>query len=135
MYGIIKNYVIGIVFTILVLILSTYIQVYVVDTYISSYHAELIEKEFHSQGIGEDRSLEDIIEITEGSISKETIKTAFAYSLLISWLPWFILGFFLRKNKVTYSFVFLMSLVTYESLWFTPIVFLVAFYFGSQMRE
>jgi len=118
---------IGVALTLLVLFVSNLIQISVANQYIGFKQKQVIDSSISIEGI---ENIETIVKESSNRITQEQVNMGFSYGLLISWLPWFFLGRYIRGNLGLYGFVVLISLITYDPLWFNPIVFILSFYVG-----
>jgi hypothetical protein len=115
----------------MVLMVSNWLQISVANEYIGAKQKQVIESSILEQGIN---NIEKITREAPKKITQEQVKIGFTYGLLISWIPWFLLGRYMIGNLGLYSFTVVISLIAYDPLWFNPIIFILSFYLGHRIK-
>ena len=125
--GRLKNIALALVLFLAALSLSNWIQIYSTNYYIGNLQKSLIEKGVEQEGASE---MENIIENVSDQITKEDVKRGYIIGLLVAWVPWFVLGLVLIPSAVTCIVLVVVSAISYDPVWFNPLVFIVAFVLG-----
>lgn len=122
----------SILLILMVLILSNLMQIFIANQYIGHLQKQEIDSSIIEKGID---NIESIVKDAPSRITQEQLERGFLYGMFISWIPWFLLGRYIYCNVGIYCFVVLISLVTYEPVWFTPIIFVLSFYLGTLTKK
>jgi len=114
------------------LALSNWMQIYSTNYYIGVLQKSLIEKIVEQEGASE---MEKLIENVSDQITQDDIKRGYIIGLLVAWIPWFVLGLVLIPSVTTYIVLVAVSAISYDPVWFNPIIFILAFILGVFIKR
>lgn len=122
-----KKIALALVLFLAALSLSNWIQIYSTNHYVGNLQKSLIEKSVEQEGVSE---MENIIENVSDQITQEDIKKGYIIGLIVAWVPWFVLGLIFIPSTATYVVLIVVSAISYDPVWFNPVIFILAFISG-----